>query len=166
MSIGSRQQPIPRPASRVLLLDARDRLLLFHVIDPRADVPSLWVTPGGALEPGETDEYAARRELAEETGLLDVRLGPVVWHRTHVFRFGEEWLESQERFFVARVDALEVSTDGRTDLEREVMRAHRWWTVEKIAAATNEVFVPRALASLLEPIVHGEWPDPPLEVGA
>jgi 8-oxo-dGTP pyrophosphatase MutT (NUDIX family) len=166
MALGAREQPIPRPAARVLLLDARDRLLLFHITDPRAEVRSLWVTPGGALEPGEDDEAAARRELAEETGLEGVPLGPLVWRRTHVFRLGDEWYESQERFYLVRVDTLEVSTDGHTALEREVMRTHRWWSRDEIAHATDEVFVPRAMASLLGPIVRGDLPDPPIEVGA
>ena len=31
--------------------------------------PGAWYTPGGVLDPGETPEECARRELAEETGL-------------------------------------------------------------------------------------------------
>ena len=33
-----------------------------------------WTMPGGALEPGESLEQAARRELLEETGLVAERL--------------------------------------------------------------------------------------------
>jgi ADP-ribose pyrophosphatase YjhB (NUDIX family) len=48
-----------------------DEVLLMH----RHKEPNrgLWVAPGGKLEPGESPHDAARRELAEETGLaLDV----------------------------------------------------------------------------------------------
>ncbi len=60
---------IVRPTARVLLFDADDRLLLFltrwhHLVDR---VPR-WMSPGGGIEPGESEEVAARRELLEETG--------------------------------------------------------------------------------------------------
>ena len=41
--------PILRPAARVLLIDHQDRVLLFRVNVGAGDV---WITPGGALEPG------------------------------------------------------------------------------------------------------------------
>lgn len=48
--------------------DAEGRLLLIR----RANEPGRgrWSLPGGRVEPGETDEVALARELAEETGLV------------------------------------------------------------------------------------------------
>ncbi|OJF15212.1 NUDIX domain-containing protein [Couchioplanes caeruleus] len=57
-----------RPAARVVCLDAVDRVLLLHWRDP-FDGSSLWEPPGGGIDAGETPLQAARRELAEETGL-------------------------------------------------------------------------------------------------
>ena len=53
-----------------------DRLLLVR----RGRAPSLgyYAFPGGRVEPGETLEAAARRELAEETGLTVGPLSPLV----------------------------------------------------------------------------------------
>lgn len=55
----------PRPASRVLVIDRQDRLLLFDGIVPNRVRTRLWCPPGGALKPDETFEEAALRELAE-----------------------------------------------------------------------------------------------------
>jgi 8-oxo-dGTP diphosphatase len=51
----------------VLLIDRRGWILL-QLRDGNGAYPYHWATVGGGVEPGETDEQAARRELAEETG--------------------------------------------------------------------------------------------------
>jgi len=48
----------------ILILDDQDRLLLMKRSDS-----GCWGPPGGATEPGEVVEEAARRETLEETGL-------------------------------------------------------------------------------------------------
>lgn len=58
--------------------DAQGRLLLVR----RANEPGrgLWSLPGGRVEPGESDEQAVTRELAEETGMtvsVDRHVGTV-----------------------------------------------------------------------------------------
>src|SRR5581483_2820535 len=78
--------PRHRPTSRLLVIDPRDRILLLRVHEPRFEQPILWFTPGGGLDPGETFEQAAVRELWEETGIV-APLGPCVWRRRHVLRF-------------------------------------------------------------------------------
>lgn len=60
----------PRPAIPcvgAIVFDPDGRLLLVQ----RGHEPSagLWSLPGGRVEPGETDEQAVIREVAEETGL-------------------------------------------------------------------------------------------------
>jgi ADP-ribose pyrophosphatase YjhB (NUDIX family) len=53
------------PGTRLLLADAAGRILVEH----RRDF-GVWGLPGGMAEIGESYEAAARRELAEETGLV------------------------------------------------------------------------------------------------
>ena len=67
------------------MLDPDDRILLVRFEFPSGR--TFWATPGGGIEAGETPEDAIRRELAEETGLTDVEIGPVVWTRLHIVPF-------------------------------------------------------------------------------
>ena len=64
---------LPNAAS-VALID-KDRVLLIQRARPPYD--GLWSLPGGRLEPGETPEDAAAREVREEVGLSCYRLQPV-----------------------------------------------------------------------------------------
>jgi 8-oxo-dGTP diphosphatase len=51
---------------------------------PAASLPLLWEFPGGRVEPGESDEAALARELAEEMGIA-VRVGERVIHVEHAY---------------------------------------------------------------------------------
>lgn len=152
---------VEREASRVLLLDADDRVLLFRGSDPdRPDEGDWWFTPGGGLAPGESHEDGALRELAEETGLVDVPLGPAVWERTCVFWFGPRRYRQHELFFLVRVDAHDVDVRGFTELERRVVHEHRWWTVGELAATAETVY-PTTIAAELARLLRDGAPDRP-----
>jgi 8-oxo-dGTP diphosphatase len=51
---------------------------------PKATLPLLWEFPGGRVEPGETDQAALARELAEEMGIA-VEVGDRVIHVEHAY---------------------------------------------------------------------------------
>jgi ADP-ribose pyrophosphatase YjhB (NUDIX family) len=76
------QRPLILVAGVVLVFDDRERLLLIQ----RAD-DGQWALPGGLMEPGETTEETARREVREETGIelaalefVAVCSGPELFH--------------------------------------------------------------------------------------
>lgn len=154
---------IQRPAARVVLLDPRDRILLFRFLSSVSG-RSWWITPGGGLDQGETHVEAALRELEEECGLTGVSLGPCVWIREHEFTWHDTTYLQQERYFVAHTEPFEVSTRRWTEEENEVLSQHRWWSVDEIERS-NEVFAPRQLGQLLRALLRDGPPAEPLDAG-
>ena len=153
--------PISRPAARVVLIDAKDRCLLF-----RWKPPNVWITLGGGLEASATYEQAALRELWEETGLTGVELGPWVWSRTTVFKWRGVLYEAHEQFYLIRVQEHTVSLDGLDSVEVEEMTEYKWWSTEEILAAKDvETFASRRLGELLPPLIAGKIPPVPIETG-
>jgi 8-oxo-dGTP pyrophosphatase MutT (NUDIX family) len=138
---------VPRPAARILLVDRDRRVLLFRFTPD--DRPPLWCTPGGAVDPGESYEAAARRELWEETG-LDMDCGPQVAQRTIDFlTFERVEVTADERWFRVDVDAHEVVAGALTEQERKLLAGERWFSRNEIADWPETIY-PSDLIDLLE----------------
>src|SRR5205814_1620193 len=117
-----------RLASRVVLIDDRQRVLLLKWLRPDGD--AVWITPGGALEAGESFEEAAVRELWEETGLRDVVLAEQVWESANFFSIQGKLIRSEHHYFVARVGPVLISNANMDELERAVNGEHKWWPLD------------------------------------
>ncbi len=137
-------EPLPRRAARVLLLDADGRVLLRRYA---VEDYVFWCTPGGAVEPGESDQAAAARELHEELRLQAELHGPV--HST-TGRFHHEgrYVENTDVFFVARIAARDLRLYGITAFESAAMKEARWWPIDALDTEKENIF-PRDLPSVL-----------------
>ncbi|MDQ6922368.1 MAG: NUDIX domain-containing protein [Candidatus Dormibacteraeota bacterium] len=156
-------EPVARPAARVVLLDPADRVLLLRFGGEDGGA-GWWATPGGGVQPGETSEQAALREVHEETGLERVPIGPCIWVREHVFPWGQTTWRQQEHFYLARVEAFEPSRAGLDDNEQQLVREHRWWTLSELEGSHEEIS-PRRLATLLRSLLAEGPPPTPLDAG-
>jgi 8-oxo-dGTP pyrophosphatase MutT (NUDIX family) len=154
---------------RILLLNDKNQLLLMRVVDPsttRLDKkprPAFWCTIGGKIEPGETIEQAAVRELFEETGFTsnDVILGPIVWHGLHQMIISGEHIELNEKFIVARTTTTkQVLQDNFTENEKSVVTHLEWLSLNEIINHSEAIF-PAVLKTHLEPILDNNYPPEP-----
>lgn len=116
---------------------------------------------------GETVRAAGVRELFEETGLAvtEAGLGPIVATTTGLWRAEEQgklYLGAHSFFFI-RVPDTTLNTDGQEDLERSMITGHRWWSVDELRTAT-EMVSPLGLADLLDRLLCGDTPTPPVRL--
>lgn len=140
-----------RPAARIVLTDGTGRVLLFRFDPP--DRPPFWCTPGGAVDPGETYEQAARRELIEETGIV-AEPGPQIARKLAEFITIEGVpVIADERYFRVRLpdghNPERINTGGHTALEQKVMTSWRWFDREALAAL-DELWYPEDLLDLVD----------------
>jgi 8-oxo-dGTP pyrophosphatase MutT (NUDIX family) len=131
---------IVRPTSRLLVLDEHDRLLLMMTKAPDTSGAARWITPGGGVDPGESHEEAAVRELHEETGQVVAEVGPVV----RVDDFEVPWdaadhTHGHAEFFVVRLPHFEVVDDDWTDDERVDILESRWFSLDELESTTDPV---------------------------
>jgi 8-oxo-dGTP pyrophosphatase MutT (NUDIX family) len=144
---------ISRPVARVLVVDPGNRvLLLFDDRDEGRE--AFWYPPGGRIEPDETPEQAARRELREEIG-VDTEVGPLVLRCRARFAYRGRLYDQDEWHFVARTDRPDRLVSRLGDNETAAVAAHRWWSLAELEA-TRDAFFPDGLTDVLRRVVQGE----------
>jgi 8-oxo-dGTP pyrophosphatase MutT (NUDIX family) len=128
---------IHRTAARVLPVSPLGEVLLLHGRDPAHPDDWHWVSIGGAVEPGESLEEGALRELREETGIVvsPLALSPPVHTGIHEFSWDGLDYTSHSTFFAIALDRdVDVVLDGLEELEVGNVTEAAWWFPDDLAA--------------------------------
>jgi 8-oxo-dGTP pyrophosphatase MutT (NUDIX family) len=110
---------------------------VFAAIHPQGRRPGVWALPKGIVDPGETPEQTALREIEEETGARGRSLGKLGDIR---YAYTQTWGEAAgERVFKIVSFYLVRYSGGRLgaiadEMRREVSEA-RWLPLEQAATA-------------------------------
>ena len=144
-------KPEFRRAARLVVVDSRNRILLFQYA--RLSGEKFWATPGGGLEGGETFEEAAAREALEELGVRNTHLH-VLCERTADFVFVDRQVHQREMFFLVRVESLEFDEEVREVHRREGILQACWWSLAEFSKS-SEVIFPEDLAQILKSVMRG-----------
>jgi len=152
----------PRLGARVLLLDTNDRVLLVHARDPQDPDHRWWELPGGGVDPGEEPADAARREVAEETGIVLPRVDRHLWTRESRFHYMGRDHHRIDLVFLARTaEAAPTIELQPTENERAGVIERRWWTAAELHGCADKL-LPANLPDLLDDVLTGALDDAPL----
>lgn len=172
---GGAAAPLPemrhaeRHTARLIILDPADRLLLIqYAATPGQSVtyPGLknfWFTPGGGIEPGESAEQAALREMEEEVGLTGLPLLGEVARRSALNDLFTRAAFCHERYFLVRTRDALFDTARLAETDQDEVLDVRFWALDDLAAS-DEVLIPAAVATLAQQLIAGGMPAAPLDL--
>lgn len=155
-----------RQAARVIVFEPAGRFLVLRASDPfAAHQGQWWEIPGGGIDPGETSEDAARRELREEAGITEAEIGPCVFTQHARFTFAGMRFDQHERIHLAWCARRTAAWDphGLESLEALAFEGQDWWSVDDLAA-TSERVLPARLRQALPDLLDGPLPASPIDI--
>ena len=147
---------VVRATSRLIVVDDDGRVLLMLTKAPDTSGVARWITPGGGVDPGETQAEAAIRELREETGQIITDPGDVVYVEDFVVPWDDaDHTHGHAEFFIVRLPHFEIDDACWTDDERVDILESRWFTIDELDGldAADDAVEPAALVPLLRRIL-------------
>lgn len=130
-----RNDPRYRPCVGIGLFNGRGQVFIGQRLDNKLEA---WQMPQGGIDPGETPEQAAFRELREETGTDKAVLFAEVpgWHRYDLppewqgKLWGGNYIGQQQKWFMLRLTGSDEDIDINTpDPE---FRCWRWADLDEV----------------------------------
>ncbi len=131
-------------AASVALVD-QGRVLLIQRARPPYE--GRWTLPGGRLEPGETAEAAAAREVKEELGLDISALRPVL--RLTISDALDELIRPRDPPPEFRLQVFATDTFEGDIIPSGEIAAHRWIEGDRIAGLPLTPHLPQVIAAAL-----------------
>ncbi|MFN9015841.1 MAG: NUDIX hydrolase [Hyphomonadaceae bacterium] len=141
-----------RQVGRVLIRNRAGEVYLLRGRDPgEPERPAFWFTPGGKIDPGETAQEAAARELQEEVGIQiePAALGTVIGTEDVTYRFNGVSYRQTGVFFALTHETPQLHTDGLNALEAQTIDTGRWWSLAEIKSS-HETIYPENLGQILK----------------
>jgi 8-oxo-dGTP pyrophosphatase MutT (NUDIX family) len=154
---------IERSAVRAIIINQAHDILLVHMkpaglLITESPKTSFWLTPGGSIEPGETQRSALIREIHEETGITESSIEqifePAAWYNELVLTYKGVPTLFKESFFLVKVSDNSSATyeHNPDEQERNLTDELRWWKLEDILTS-QETFFPVGFPKLIDELL-------------
>ena len=125
-----------------------------------------WKMVGGKIEDGEDYISAIKREIFEETSIVEDKLdiGPIVFKGRMTLNINGEANDIRQSFVVVHHKvASEVNLKNLTEEEKPVLKKLKWFSYDEIKNC-DEIIYPVVLSDYLKDIIDKKYPIEVLEI--